>query len=89
MRVRTAVSGTTMSRQCCFTCVGRVLVAEAGKERCAELLLSHGLRLEDTDINGQTPLYYACSENQLGIVRAYATRGSHNGRQNASTTSTS
>ena len=39
------------------------------------MLLSHGLNLDDSDQYGQTPLFYAASENQLEIVRQYATKG--------------
>jgi ankyrin repeat protein len=47
---------------------------EVGKEICAELLLTHGLSLDDVDIYGQTPMFYAISENRLEIVRKYATK---------------
>jgi hypothetical protein len=33
------------------------------------------LSLDDTDKFSQTPLFYAASENQLEIVRKYATKG--------------
>lgn len=38
------------------------------------MLLSHGLSLDDVDIYGQTPLFYAVGENRLEIVSKYATR---------------
>ena len=46
-----------------------------GKEQCAEILLSHGLSLDDTDIYGQTPIFYAVRNNRLEIVRKYSTKG--------------
>jgi len=39
------------------------------------LLLSHGLSLDDIDIYGQTPMFYAVSENRLELVQKYATKG--------------
>jgi ankyrin repeat protein len=45
-----------------------------GKEKCAEILLAHGLSLDDVDVYGQTAMYYAVSENRLELVRKYATR---------------
>lgn len=53
-----------------------------------ELLLSHGLSLDEVDIYGQTPLFYAINENKIEIVRKYATKGPFHTMQNASTTST-
>ena len=47
---------------------------KAGKEKCAEILLSHGLDLDTNDVYGQTPLFYAASENRLGIMHQYATK---------------
>lgn len=47
-----------------------------------EILLSYGLSLDEVDIYGQTPMFYAVSENQLGLVRKYATKGTPFATQN-------
>ena len=47
----------------------------SGKSKCAELLLSYGLSLDETDVYGQTPMFYAVSENRIQIVDTYATTG--------------
>ena len=39
-----------------------------GKEKCLDLLLEHGLSLDDEDLYGQTPLYYAAKENRMNII---------------------
>ena len=46
-----------------------------GKEKCAEIVLAHGLSLDEVDVYGQTAMYYAVSENRLELVRKYATKG--------------
>lgn len=66
---------------------GRYRNGHSGKEKCAEILLTHGLSLDEVDIYGQTPMFYAISENKLEIVRKYATKGNPLPTQNASTTS--
>jgi ankyrin repeat protein len=40
-------------------------VCREGKIKCAEVLLSQGLNLDEVDKYGQTPIFYAASENQL------------------------
>lgn len=46
-----------------------------GKEKCAEIVLAHGLSLDEVDVYGQTAMYYAVSENRLELVRKYGTKG--------------
>ena len=36
-----------------------------GKEKCAEIVLAHGLSLDEVDVYGQTAMFYAVSENRL------------------------
>ena len=52
-------------------------ICRDGKEKCAELMLSHGLSLDDLDIYGQTPMFYAVSEDRLEIVNKYSTKGTN------------
>lgn len=55
----------------------------SGKEKCVELLLSYGLSLDEVDMYGQTPMFYAINENKVEIVRKYATKGTVRPMQNA------
>lgn len=43
-------------------------VCREGKEKCLDLLLHHGLSLDDEDIYGQTPLFYVAKENRVNII---------------------
>lgn len=58
----------------------------AGKEHCVELLMSHGLCLDEVDVYGQTPMFYAASENQVEVIRRFANKGILYSIQNASIT---
>ena len=40
-----------------------------------EIVLAHGLSLDEVDVYGQTPVFYAVSENRLELARKYATKG--------------
>jgi ankyrin repeat protein len=51
------------------------LAAQHGQHEIFDLILAHGLDLEDTDVNGCTPLHLAANEGRVDAVEALLKRG--------------
>jgi len=44
-------------------------VVREGKLKCFELLVERECKFDESDVNGQTPLFFAARENRLEIAK--------------------
>jgi len=44
-------------------------LAKEGHAKCIEMILSKGINPEDSDIHGQTPIYYASRDGRIDVIK--------------------
>ena len=47
-------------------------ICRDGKKNIAEYLTKNGCKLDDEDLYGQTPIYYAASENRVEMLSLFS-----------------